>query len=557
MLPPHWPHRIIIARTFALLCPLQKSNMGLKCIQYIRKGVEFLKTIMRGVLPLLLIFALLCGTVSASGTFSDVSSGAYYYDAVQWAVENGITTGTSASKFGPGDSCTRAQIVTFLYRAMGGTLPDGENPFGDIRSGDYFYAPVLWAVGENITQGVSSSSFSPASHCTRAQAVTFLWRAAGSPEAESSAGFSDVAEGQFYTEAVSWAVEEGITAGTSATKFSPADSCTRAQIVTFLYRFCCGVEAEPEPEPEPDVDSSFWKSRFPVPTQAQINAYTNPDYLRSPYIAGWMDTGNDTRFTEYSVDFKADYAPEGTYCCLANHKLDLSPLEAKYSSVRTEYASVHTYSGFQNTVTDKGKVSILSFWDIYVTDAYGRETVIRPTLVYPEPDGDDDFGGEGTGAHRIVPYDWQESRWYRMLLQCGKSPTTGNTTVEQWVCELDTGKWTKLCVYDLGFAGSCFEGDVAFFLENYISSLAGEVRTMEVKNPRIRLQSNGQWVNINSAYMSSQGGKPKYEGSYAFGVSGDSFWAITSGVGGDWYNNGKGRSGAWLSITNTATGSPY
>lgn len=514
-----------------------------------------MKKVFRALLSLALIFSLLLSVPAFAAVFSDVEASAYYYEPVSWAVEQGVTAGTAPGKFSPEDSCTRAQIVTFLYRALDGSLPEGDNPFGDVSDGDYFHAPVLWAVDRGITKGLSAASFSPGSPCTRAQAVTFLWRAAGSPGAESRSAFTDVAPDMFYSEAVSWAVEQGITAGVSATEFGPDRGCTRAQIVTFLYRFCCGVKAEPLPEPEPD--KSFWSGVFPMPDEAEIAAYTNPDDLRSPYIAGWLDTGSDTRFTEYSIDFKADYAPEGTYFCLANHKLDLSPLEAKYSSVRTEYPGVHTYSGFQNTVTDKGKVSILSFWDIYVTDAYGRETVIRPTLVYPEPDGDDEFGGEGTGAHRIVPYDWQEGRWYRMLLQCGKSTTTGNTTVEQWVRDLESGSWTKLCVYDLGFPGSCFEGDVAFFLENYISSLAGEVRTMEVKNPRIRLQSNGQWVNITEAHLSSQGGKPRYEGSYAFGVSGESFWAITSGVGGDWYNNGKGQSGAWLSITNTAAGSPY
>ena len=143
-----------------------------------------------------------------------------------------------------------------------------------------------------------------------------------------------------------------------------------------------------------------------------------------------------------------------------------------------------------------------------------------------------------------------------MLLQCGRSKETGNTTVEQWVCDLESGSWTKLCIYDLGFAGSCFKGDVAFFLENYISSLAGEIRSMEIKNPRICLKSTGEWVNIDSAHMSSQGGKPKYEGSYAFGAEDECFWMITSGVGGDWYNNGMGRNSAWEEISNHACGSP-
>jgi len=501
------------------------------------------------ILCCIILFSAL--PVLAAGGFEDVSSKAYYKNAVVWAVEKGITNGTSPSKFSPDSPCTRGQIVTFLFRAMEGSAPSGKSPFSDVKSGSYFYDSVLWALSENITQGVSADSFSPGSPCTRAQAVTFLWRAAGSPASRGGSSFRDVADGVYYTEAVSWAVNEGITSGTGNGLFSPDATCTRAQIVTFLYRFLVGEDALPEPE------KSLWAQRFTLPSQSQIASYKNPDNLRSPYIAGWMDTGDETRFTQYSVDFKADYAPEGTYCCLANHKLDLSPLEKIYSSVRTEYSSVHTYSGFQNTVTEKGKVSILSFWDIYATDKYGKTTVIRPTLVYPEPDGDDDFGGEGTGAHRIVSYDWQEGRWYRMLLQCGRSAETGNTTVEQWVCELDTGRWTKLCVYDLGFAGSCFKGDVAFFLENYVSGLAGEVRSMEIKNPRICLASTGEWVNITSAHMSSQGGKPKYEGSYAFGAEDECFWMITSGVGGDWYNNGLGRGSGWEKIINTASGSPF
>ncbi len=170
--------------------------------------------------------------------FSDVKEGKFYYDAVLWAVENGITKGTSATLFSPGASCTRAQILTFLWRAAGAPQPASMiNPFTDVEEDDYFYAPVLWAVEKGITTGASSAAFDPKGTCTRAQAVTFLWRAAGSPQPEADrCPFRDISPEKYYYEAVLWAVEKEITTGTSAAAFTPQASCTRAQIVTFLYR---------------------------------------------------------------------------------------------------------------------------------------------------------------------------------------------------------------------------------------------------------------------------------------------------------------------------------
>ena len=169
--------------------------------------------------------------------FADVKSGAYYYDAVLWAVNEHITYGTSATTFSPNDPCTRAQIVTFLWRSAGCPTPESsEMPFTDVKAGSYYYDAVLWAVENGITNGTSSTAFSPDDTCTRAQFVTFLWRSQGKPGAGTSNPFVDVAKGTFYTDAVLWAVENGITEGTSATTFSPNDDCTRAQNVTFLYR---------------------------------------------------------------------------------------------------------------------------------------------------------------------------------------------------------------------------------------------------------------------------------------------------------------------------------
>ena len=168
--------------------------------------------------------------------FVDVSGGAYYEDAVLWAVREGITSGTTATTFSPGASCTRAQMVTFLWRAAGSPKASGSNPFRDVSADTYYYDAVLWAVENGITSGISADAFAPDAMVTRAQTVTFLYRAAGSPAAAPGSSFSDVSSDAYYADAVSWAVEKGITSGTAAAAFSPDADCTRAQIVTFLYR---------------------------------------------------------------------------------------------------------------------------------------------------------------------------------------------------------------------------------------------------------------------------------------------------------------------------------
>ena len=169
--------------------------------------------------------------------FIDVPAGSYYYDAVLWAVENGITTGASASRFDPNGICTRAQAVTFLWRAAGSPKPETRTmPFTDVPVGSYYYDAVLWAVENGITKGTSDTTFSPNDTCTRAQIVSFLWRSEKTPVASSRNPITDVKPGAYYLDAVLWAVESGITKGTTAMKFSPDADCTRAQIVTFLWR---------------------------------------------------------------------------------------------------------------------------------------------------------------------------------------------------------------------------------------------------------------------------------------------------------------------------------
>ena len=181
----------------------------------------------------------ICGEISDltdGSPFCDVFNTDWYFAPVKWAVKNKITAGTSETTFSPNDPCTRGQVVTFLYRAAGSPAVSGNSPFSDVKTSDYFHDAVLWAVSNGITQGTGGGKFSPDEPCTRAQVVTFLWRSAGSPNAGTIARFLDVPVNEYYYKSAHWAVENGITVGTAAGIFSPDESCTRAQIVTFLYR---------------------------------------------------------------------------------------------------------------------------------------------------------------------------------------------------------------------------------------------------------------------------------------------------------------------------------
>ena len=169
--------------------------------------------------------------------FLDVPAGAYYEDAVVWAVGKGITSGTNATTFDPNGTCTRAQAVTFLWRAAGSPTPKTKlMPFPDVPVGSYYWNAVLWAIEQGITEGTSYLTFSPNDSCTRAQIVTFLWRAKGNPTVSGNAPFTDVAPDAYYAAAVTWAEKNGITGGIGNGLFGSNNTCTRAQIVTFLYR---------------------------------------------------------------------------------------------------------------------------------------------------------------------------------------------------------------------------------------------------------------------------------------------------------------------------------
>lgn len=177
-------------------------------------------------------------TAAFVNPFTDVKEGDFFYEPVMWAVQNGITNGVDDTHFGPNGTCLRAHVVTFLHRAAGNPNPTStNNPFTDVKSADFFYKPVLWAVEKGITNGTSATTFGSYDNCNRAAVVTFLWRAAGCPEPTSTNNpFVDVKSSDFFYKPVLWAVEKGITNGIDATHFGPTTACNRAQVVTFLYR---------------------------------------------------------------------------------------------------------------------------------------------------------------------------------------------------------------------------------------------------------------------------------------------------------------------------------
>ena len=176
-------------------------------------------------------------TPAPSTGFTDVKSTDYFADAVKWAVENNITAGKGNNLFKPNDKCTRGEIVTFLWRSAGSPEPEtAANSFSDVKEKDYYYKAVLWAVENDITAGKGVGTFKPGDKCTRAEAMTFMWRAAGEPAPNGASSFKDVVSGSFYEKAVGWAVEKGITAGKGTGTFKPNDKCSRAEIVSFLYR---------------------------------------------------------------------------------------------------------------------------------------------------------------------------------------------------------------------------------------------------------------------------------------------------------------------------------
>ena len=297
------------------------------------------------------------------------------------------------------------------------------------------------------------------------------------------------------------------------------------------------------------LDTSLgWQSLMAFPSASEISDHNATSSDIAPYIDGWMATGSLGRFTEYAIDFKADYVPDYTYCCLGNFYLDYSSLYSQYTQVQVD---VSGYAGFQQTSPGKMPNSIMAFWEVYCWDAAGQMTTIRAKRVYPAEDGDTTFTGEGDGVHCLVDYNWRPGQWYRMLLQCRTSESTGNTCISQWVQDLSNGAWTYLCEYDLGVPNVAFTGDIAVFLENYIPVTSGNVRTMEVRNVRALKEGSNEWTSIRSGWFEMG---YVHTGSYRYGVNGDTFWIITTGIPG---KAGTPQSSETLTVSGGSSAWPY
>ena len=304
-----------------------------------------MKKLLSLLLCLSLFSSLLCLPAFATehNPFDDVNEKDYFYAPVLWAVENSITTGTGKTTFSPNNTCTRAQVVTFLWRAAGKPAPQStENYFTDVAKGAYYYEAVLWAVEEGITNGLTQSTFGPESSCTRAQVVTFLWRAEGRPAPKSDENpFTDVAEGAYYYEAVLWAVEQGITTGMTKTTFGPESPCTRGQIVTFIYRSM--TSAEPleivfQPEDyrmtcsQEDASFSVTIRGGSAPyTYQWVVLYDNDEVKADPVTTTGTIHVFTRNFSDYDFD---DYRAIGAYCVIT---------DSKGNSVESDFAEVLQY----------------------------------------------------------------------------------------------------------------------------------------------------------------------------------------------------------------------
>ena len=296
-----------------------------------------------------------------------------------------------------------------------------------------------------------------------------------------------------------------------------------------------------------------WPEIFKFPSEEQAAA--RPADRRSPYLSTWLSVDSDVRYDAYCVDFKSDHIPYGTYSAVFNGYMDYSSLKEQYVSVDNN-GHISLYGGLQQGSEGKESNSILSFWDIYCTDSAGNTTVIRPKQVYSlnRTDGAS-FTGEGDGAHTLLPYNWQAGRWYRMLLRCGTSETTGNTTVEQWFQDLTTGDWTHMCTYDIGVKNSCFKGSMAFFSENFLPQYAGGVRSLEFTN--VRIHTSEGWRDVTStgsikSRVDKTGVLADIYGSWEAGADDSTFYMISSGVSG-W---GRTEDTGKLTVQNRESGDP-
>lgn len=302
-----------------------------------------------------------------------------------------------------------------------------------------------------------------------------------------------------------------------------------------------------------ETDQRNWSELMRLPSREEIDNYNSTSPDRSPYIGAWLDTHIDGNFSMFSVDFKADYLPAATYCSLANFYIDYSSVigQDNIKNVTFLDGTISGYAGFQrNNVDPKRYNSIISFWDVVCEMNTGEKETIKAKLTKPDNAQESVFTHEGNGVNYIPNFTWRAHKWYRMMLVCVESETSGNTTVEQWLYDISNNSWAKICAFDLGFPNLTFKGQTCVFLENFDKKVSGEIRSLEFKNARVYSCKSKKWIDIESAYFFNQNNLP---GSYQFGSDGSTFWMITTGVP----NCAEPQENVRLNVKNTENGRPY
>jgi len=281
-----------------------------------------------------------------------------------------------------------------------------------------------------------------------------------------------------------------------------------------------------------DFKSDFrnWQELMRFPSVNETAKYNDACTARSPYLGAWFQIQNEEKYIYFSIDFKADYIPSATYCSPVNLHIDYSSLLEKYDSVNNG-GHISVYGGLQRQSDGKKYNSIISLWDVYCKKRSGERDTIKATLISPVDAESIRYSHEGNGVSFRPDYPWKPRKWYRMLILLGKSETTGNTTLEQWIGDLSEKKWGQLCVFDLGAPNLKFIGEAAAFLENFSPKTAGDIRSMEFKNVRIYSHTQNKWVSVYSAYLYNDPSQEiKKSGSYQYGTDDDTFWMITTGL---------------------------
>ena len=302
-------------------------------------------------------------------------------------------------------------------------------------------------------------------------------------------------------------------------------------------------------------DHRNWSEVMRLPSREEIDDYNSTSTNTSPYIGAWLDTGIGGYFTMFSIDFKADFTPSDTYCCLASFHLDYSSLTSQNCkvSLSTPNSSISGYAGLQRQNASPYRCnSIMSLWDVYCDCNTGETETIRAKLTKPVDAQESAYSHEGYGVHYLPDFPWEPHKWYRMLLRCTQSETTDNTTIEQWVFDISRNSWTKICVFDLGIPELTFTGKTCVFLENFDAKSSGEIRSLEFKNARVYNSESKSWSDIESAYFFIQE-KENHPGSYQFGSDESTFWIITTGVP----DCAGVQAPVTLTVKNTESGTPY